>query len=118
MVGKNDNLIKELNAIALNKKVGNQDIEIKNTPTYDKNVKAQILFIYNEQAKSISEIASKNKGKGLILVTENPNFCKHGAIINFTVNDNKLKFEYSKSNAVKLGLKTNDDFKTLAIPVD
>jgi hypothetical protein len=30
----------------------------------------------------------------------------------------KLKFEYQKNNAIKSGLKTNDDFKALAINVD
>lgn len=52
------------------------------------------------------------------MVADGVNACKAGASINFVVIDNKLKFEYSKNNAVKSGLKTNDDFVTLAINID
>jgi hypothetical protein len=52
------------------------------------------------------------------VIGETPGSCKQGASINFITIDSKLKFEYSKNNAVKAGLKTNDDFKALAITLD
>ena len=51
-------------------------------------------------------------------VAENANACKAGSSINFVVVENKLKFEYSKNNALKAGLKTNDDIKALAINIE
>lgn len=41
-----------------------------------------------------------------------------GSAINFVAIDSKLKFEYNKTNAVKAGLKTSDELKSLAIAVD
>jgi len=114
VVGKNENLIAELKILATKKKVGNQEIEIKNSATFDASITSHILYFTPEAAKSLAEGASKNKGKGTLLVSETPGGCKNGASINFIALENKLKFEYNKNAAVKAGLKTNEDFKALA----
>jgi hypothetical protein len=115
IVGKNDNLISELRNLAKTKKVGNQDIVIKNSPSFDPSVTSHIIYFLPEvPSKPVSEAASKNKNKGALVIAEVPGACKSGASINFIVIENKLKFEYSKNTAVKAGLKTNDDFKQLA----
>lgn len=118
VVGKNDNLLTELKTLASKRKVGNQDIEVKNSLLFDAAISAQIVYLLSDVSKSIADITSKSKLKGTLLVAESPNACKTGSSINFVVVDNKLKFEYSKNNAVKAGLKTNDDFKALAINID
>lgn len=114
MVGKNENLVTELKNLATKKKVGNQDIEIKNSPSFDPSVPSHIIYFTPDIIKPVSEAASKNKNKGALVVAETPGACKSGASINFIVADNKLKFEYNKNTAVKAGLKTNEDFKALA----
>ena len=115
VVGKNENLVSELKNLAGKKKVGNQDIEIKNSPNYDPSIKSHIIYFAPENIlKPVSDAASKNKNKGALVVAEIPGACKSGASINFIVAENKLKFEYSKNMAVKAGLKTNEDFKALA----
>ncbi len=114
VVGKNDNLISELKTLAGKKKVGNQDIQITNTPTFDPTVNAQMVYLTPEISKNAADVVARNKNKGTLMISEGAGGCKQGASINFIVVDNKLKFEYSKNNAVKAGLKTNDDFKALA----
>jgi hypothetical protein len=114
VVGKNENLITELNNLAGKKKVGNQDIEIKNSTSYDPSVNSHIIYFTPDVLKPVSEAASKNKNKGALVVAEAPGACKSGASINFIVIESKLKFEYNKNTAVKAGLKTNEDFKALA----
>ncbi|MCE3228168.1 MAG: hypothetical protein K0S32_2719 [Bacteroidetes bacterium] len=118
IVGKNDNLINELKTLASKKKVGAQDIEVKNSATFDPSISSQIIYLLPDVSSAVKDVASKNKSKGTLLVAENANACKSGSSINFLIVENKLKFEYSKNNAVKAGLKTNDDFKALAINVD
>jgi hypothetical protein len=115
IVGKNDNLITELKSLASKKKVGNQDIEVKNSSTFDVGITSNIIYVLPDvAAKTVGDVAGKNKGKGTLVVAESPNACKSGASINFLIIENRVKFEYSKNNAVKAGLKTNDDFKALA----
>ncbi len=118
IVGKNDNLINELKALAARKKVGNQDIEIMNTPSFDASKSANIIFLLPELSKSISSVNGKAKNKGVLIISEAANGAKTGAAINFLIVESKQKFEYSKNNAIKAGLKANDEFKALAINVD
>jgi hypothetical protein len=118
VVGKNENLLNELKALAARKKVGLQDIEIVNTAAYDEGISANMVYLLPEWSKSISAVNGKGKKSGILLISETANGAKTGAAINFLVIDSKQKFEYSKNNAVKSGLKANDDFKALAINVD
>ena len=114
VVGKNENLISELKNLAGKKKVGNQDIEIKNSISFDPSVVSHIIYFTPDILKPVTDAAAKNRNKGALVVAETPGACKAGASINFIVADNKLKFEYNKNTAVKAGLKTNEDFKALA----
>lgn len=118
VVGKNESLVTELKTLASKKKVGNQDIEVKNSFAFDAAIPAQIVYLLPDVSKSIADVSSKSKSKSTLVVAESPNACKTGSSINFVVIENKLKFEYNKTNAVKAGLKTNDDFKALAINVE
>lgn len=118
VVGKSDALIAELKTLASKKKVGNQDIEIKNSVAFDPAINAHMIYMTPDASRSLGDILAKNKNKGSLMISEGPGGCKQGASINFVAIDNKLKFEYSKNNAVKAGLKTNDDFKALAITID
>jgi hypothetical protein len=115
VVGKNDALISELKALASTKKVGNQDIEIKNSPNFDSKMVSNIIYITpDHDLKTLGEVAQKNKNKGALVVAETGGACKSGASINFIYIESKLKFEYSKNSAIKAGLKTNESFKAMA----
>jgi hypothetical protein len=118
VVGSNTSLVKELNDLAQKKQVGNQKIEVLNTPAYNGKSKPHMLFLLPDASKALNEVSSKLKGKGTLIITEKEGAAKTGAVINFVVIENKQKFEFSKNSAVKAGLKTSEDFKALAIAVD
>ena len=115
VVGKSDALVSELKNLAGKKKVGEQDIEVKNTPVYDHSAAYHIIcFAPDNDSKVIGEGASKCKKQGTLIVSETNNGAKSGAAINFIFVDSKLRFEYNKNSAVKAGLITHEDFKALA----
>lgn len=118
IIGSNNNLNTELNKMASTKQVGNQKLEIKNSNSLDLSLKPHIIFLLSEASDLLKEASSKYKGKGALIVTEKTGLAKAGSAINFVVADNKQRFEYSKNNAVKAGLKTSDELKNLAIAVD
>lgn len=118
VVGKNDALMKELLKMSEAKMVGNQKLEVINTATFDGKTKPHMLFLLPDVSKSIADATSKLKGKGALIIAEKEGAAKTGAAINFVIIDNKQKFEYSKTSAVKAGLKTSEDFKALAIAID
>lgn len=115
VVGKSDNLVSELKSLAAKKKVANQDIEIKSSVNYDASIVPHIIYFSPDLIKPVSAAAAKYKNKGALVVAESAGACKSGASINFVTLESKLKFEYNKTAAVKAGLKTNDDFKAMAI---
>lgn len=118
LIGQNTNLTNELKVLAQKKKVGAQNIIIVNHNKIEKTQMAHMIYFTNElELQPISDAASKLRNKGVLLISEKPEACKSGSCVNFIYLDNKLKFEYSYNNAVKTGLKTNDDFKTLAATV-
>jgi len=115
VVGKNDNLVTALKNLAAAKKVGEQEIEIKNTTLIDNNINPHItIFTPENDMKNVSEMSSKMKAKGALLISEMAGGCKGGSSINFLYIDSKLKFEYKEDAAKKAGLKTKEDFKKLA----
>lgn len=118
VIGNNSSLLKELNDLSAKKMVGNQKIEIKFSNEFDGKSAPHILFVLTESSKSLSDATSKLKGKGTLIIAEKEGAAKSGAAINFVVIENKQKFEYSKNSAVKAGLKTSEDFKSLAIAID
>lgn len=118
VIGSNASLVKELSDLASKKLVGNQKIELINTPSFDGNTKVHMLFLLPEASKSLADASAKMKGKGTLIISEKEGAAKSGSAINFVVIDNKQKFEYSKNSAIKAGLKTSEDFKSLAIAVD
>ena len=116
--GSNTALNQELNKMATSKQVGSQKLEIKNSSNLDAAAQPHIIFILNEASEQLKEIISKFKGKGSLIVTEKVGLAKSGSAINFVVADSKQRFEYNKANAVKAGLKTSDELKSLAIAID
>jgi len=114
--GNDSKLENELKNLTKNKKVGNQDIEIISGT--ESNDKANIFYLIENNTKKIGDLSKKFKGKGVLLLTEAENACKNGACLNFVLLDNKQKVEYSKSNALKFGLKTNDEFDKLTFKID
>jgi len=118
LIGQNASLTNDLKALAQKKKVGAQNIIVVNHTKMEKNQLAHMIYFTNElELQPISDAASKLRNKGVLLISEKPDACRSGSCVNFIYLENKLKFEYSYSNAVKTGLKTNDDFKTLAATV-
>lgn len=116
VVGKNDNLVSELKKLASLKKVGEQEIEIKNTALIDNNFNAHITyFTPDPDMKPVTDMAAKSKGKGNLVIAETVGACKSGASINFLYIESKLKFEYKEGSAQKAGLKTKEEFKKLAV---
>ncbi len=118
VIGSNTSLNQELNKMAAVKQVESQKIEIKNSTSLDPNLKPNIIYILSDASDLLKETVAKYKGKGSLIITERSGLAKLGAAINFVAVDNKQKFEYCKTNAVKAGLKTNDELSNLAIVVD
>jgi len=106
--------------ICTGKKVGNQDIVIQKFKSTDEVTKCHILFVAQSSSggSNFETILAKTSGTSTLLVTERPGLAKKGSIINFVVQDEKLKFELNKSALAKNNLKVSSYLENLAVLVN
>lgn len=117
VLGKSS-IFSELQNIASAKKVGNQTIVIKQFSSSSDVVPCQILFVSSEVTSQISQIAASLQSKNTLIITDRPGLTGKGAGINFVIDDGKQKFEISKSNVAKTGLKMNKQLLDMAMLTD
>jgi hypothetical protein len=116
----NSPMIAEIDQMASSKKAGNQTIVSKTFNSVDEISKCHILYVPAGQSRRISEIVSALEAKKInaLVVTDSRNAISNGAVINFTIIDNRQRFELSQENARKMGLNPGGEISRLAILAD
>lgn len=74
----------------------------------------QILFIARSEQKNINEILRVLDGAGVLTVTENMDPFASGIMIDFTVQNDRIRFEINNRAARKVGLKLSSKLLILA----
>jgi hypothetical protein len=116
VVGKS-NIYDELQSVTQGKLVGAQSIKVKKIQNINEMGFCNILFISREISSQVPQLASQIKDNTLI-ITERDGLINKGAGINFIINEGKQKFELSKLNLEKRGLKVNKQLVDMAISND
>jgi len=112
---KNKAIAQHLKSQTTGKKFGFQNIIIKEFSNVDEVTNCQIIYVSNivNFAKKYSEIVTKLNNKNTLIITDQNGTTRDGAMINFVVVDNKLKFEVSSANAEKFGLKLSSSLVSM-----
>lgn len=74
----------------------------------------QILFICRSEQKNIAEILGKLAGSDVLTVTDDLDPFQSGVMINFTVDNDRIRFEINNTAAEKAGLKISSKLLILA----
>ena len=117
-LGSNTSLLNDLIEMSKTKKVGSQDIQIRNITTVGETEQFNIIYILPDNSAKLAEVLNKVKKKSTLIVTDNKGLAKQGAGINFVVEENKQKIELNKSNIEKYKLKVATTLVDMAIPVN
>jgi hypothetical protein len=64
-----------------------------------------ILFVSSSEAARTGELISRLEGVPVLVVGETPDFARRGGTINFTIEDNKVRFEVNVDAARRARLK-------------
>ena len=101
------------------KKFGFQDVVIKEFKSVEEVTPCQVVFVssYANYSKNAAAIAQK-AGKNSLIVTEAEGATNNGAVINFVVREEKLKFEIHKANAGKAGLQISSKLEGMASAIN
>ena len=99
------------------KSVGAQPIKIKSYKTEAEVGECHILFVANGHSTAISRLSKKLNKYSTLVVSEAASALESGACINFTVKDNKLAYELSKTNTERVKLILGKTILDLAVKV-
>jgi hypothetical protein len=117
-----------LNRVAMIKTIDGRPIAIRHFKAVDDYTKCHILFIATDSAAVEGEVEEKKetseerlaallgkiKDAPVLVVTEAPGLAKRGAIVNFYLEDNKLRFEINKNAAKKHSLQLSSRLLNLS----
>jgi hypothetical protein len=73
-----------------------------------------LLFICPSEKKNLSEIIDLVKNQGVLTVADTQEFLDTGGIVNFVIEDNKVRFDINLTASEKAGLKIRSQLLRLA----
>jgi len=104
----------ELADLARGKSINGHKIVARQV-SFNELPKCQILFIGENSQGNLNAILRKVDGASVLTVTDNLDPFKSGVIINFTTNDDRVRFEINDKAAERVGLKISSKLLNLAI---
>ena len=115
VLGKNvfgNNLEKIIN----DRKVNNRSFQFRKYTSVTEVTNCQILFISSSEKNDFAKIMSALHNASILTVSETDGFIQAGGMINFVLQDNKIRFEISDEAAKKGRLRVSSKLLSLAVP--
>ncbi|MBL6445593.1 YfiR family protein [Fulvivirga sp. 29W222] len=94
-----------------NRTIKNKPVKINVINKIDNIEYCNILFVNTGQAKELDKVLDRVKSKPILTIGDTQGFAKKGVIINFYLEQNKVRFELNISAAKSSGLDI--DFRLL-----
>jgi hypothetical protein len=96
------------------RRVGGHPVEFLMPKSTDPLNTCHIVFIPVTEKDQATRILRSLKGSGTLTVGESEGFAEKGGIVNFTVEDGKVRFEINRHAADRAGLKISSKLLSLA----
>jgi hypothetical protein len=84
------------------------------SPKESKDCSCHMLFIASAESSRADEIIQLLKGTSLLTIAETPGFTRQGGMINFVLEDSKVRFEVNVDAAKQGGLTISSRLLSLA----
>jgi hypothetical protein len=97
-----------------NKTVLGRKLVIRRLAILDDILKCQGLFISRSENSQLPAILKAARNKNILTISEAPNFCRSGGMINLFLDGDKVRFEINIRNAEKARLKISSHLLNLA----
>ena len=112
VLGSN-NVYSELLTVTSGKKVVAQNIVIKKFKNPEEVTQCHVLFVSANKATKIGSIKSKS-GANALIISDGGSSIRNGAAIRFFLSNERLQYEFSKTNVGKTQLKFHSKVEELA----
>ncbi len=106
-------LANELENVTSGKKNVTQNIVVKYFSTFNQVTKCHVIFVDNVNTSKIASIHTKS-GIHSLIIGDGSSAIQNGAVIQFIVESDRLKYAFSKTNALKHGLKFHSKVSEMA----
>ena len=98
------------------KTVGDRSLTVQRYPTWDDRAKeSDILFISGSEDKNLTEILQRLDGAKVLTVGDTAAYARRGVMINFFMEDNKVRFKINLKQAQRAGFKISSRLLKLAV---
>ncbi len=87
---------------------------IRQIPEIQPNCNCHILFVNSSEKERYQAAASRLQGSGILTVGETPGFAADGGVVNFKLEDEKVRFEINTEVAVREHLHISSKLLRLA----
>jgi hypothetical protein len=95
----------DLDRVVSGKSVNAREIVVRRLKALQGLESCHIAFISSSETNRLPQVLRAIKNTAVLTVGEIEGFAQQGGIINFTVEDNKVRFEINVDNAERSGLK-------------
>lgn len=112
VLGSNE-LSRELKKVTAGKKNVTQNIVVQNFANINQVSKCHVIFVNAFNSDNITNLHTKT-GVHCLIISDGISSIKNGAVIKFVLESDRLKYEFSKSNALKRGLKFHSKISEMA----
>jgi hypothetical protein len=105
---------KELQAIANNKKIGNQSIIVRSIASMNEIGKTNILFLPSGKSSQLGNINGQIGSRCTLVIVDKAGTASNGACISFVEVDGKMQFEINKPAITSRSIQINSELTKLA----
>jgi hypothetical protein len=103
-----------LDAALLGKTVEQHSVSVMRVRRIADITHCQILFVAASESRGLSKIVAKLRGQSVLVIGETNGFASSGGVIQFTVEDNRVRFFINIDAADRAGLKISSKLLALA----
>ncbi len=97
-----------------NETIGNRKLAVKHVGTYRHIDDCQVLFISSSEKEDIKHLLRTVKGSNILTVGDTEGFAQKGVMINFYIEQNKVRFEINLHSLRSSGLNVSSKVMHLA----
>lgn len=115
VLAENNSFAADLQQTVQGKTANNRTLVIKEFRSTAEATNCHILFISASVKKPVSETLAGVRGTNVLTVGETERFTEKGGVINFVLEDQKVRFQINDEAAKKSGLKVSSKLLSLAV---
>jgi hypothetical protein len=107
-------LTQELEGLAKTKTVKGRKIEIQQITDVAQLKRSDIVMITSSNEKHLDEVLKKTRGTGTLIISASKGFAERGGMINFYIEDGRIRFEINRAAMEKEKLQASSQLLKLA----